>query len=74
LARDFIAERRLIFFNIAEKKTPRLIDAVRNAGMESDLLKIPELKALAHVLDGFECSPWTQPEPEVRGVNYVRGL
>lgn len=63
LVRNLISSRDLIFFNISEGRTPILIDKIKNTDMESDILAVPEFKALACVLDDFEVSPWRPPKP-----------
>lgn len=64
LVRTFIASKNLIFFNIGEKRTPILIDKIKNTDMETNIVEVPEIKALAHVMDDFECSPWKPPKPK----------
>ncbi|MCX5831167.1 MAG: hypothetical protein NT140_04660 [Deltaproteobacteria bacterium] len=64
LVRNFIANHNLLFFNNSDNRTPLLLGKVRNAGPETDILKIPELKALAYVMDDFDCNPWKAPEPK----------
>ena len=63
LVRNLISSRDLIFFNISEGRTPLLIDKIKNTDMESDILEVPEIKALALVMDDFEVSPWRPPAP-----------
>lgn len=62
LVRDHIATKTLLLFQLGDNKTPLLIDCVRNSDSTSDILEVPELKALAHVLDDFDSSPWRPPE------------
>jgi len=62
MVRNYIASRGLLFFNIADNRTPKLIEALRPADWQSDVLKIPEIKALAYVMDDFDVSPWRAPE------------
>lgn len=59
LVRNFITEKRLSFYS---EKTPLVFEKLRSTDKESGFIKIPEIKALAHVVDDFDRSPWTQPE------------
>jgi len=63
LVRGHIANKTLLFFQSSEGRTPLLIDKVRNVDMEVNILEIPQLKALAHVVDDFDSGPWRPPEP-----------
>jgi hypothetical protein len=63
MVRNYISNRELLFFNISDNRTPKLIEKVRHVDEQAAILKIPELKALAYVMDDFDCSPW-QPSPE----------
>lgn len=62
LVRGYIANKTLLFFQSSEGRTPLLIDKIRNAGMDADLLEIPEIRALGYVMDDFDSGPWKPPE------------
>lgn len=64
MVRNYIANRELIFFNIADNRTPKLIEKIRQVNEQSDILKEPEIKALAYVMDDFNCSPWKAPKEQ----------
>ena len=66
LVRDSIARKNLLFFQLSENRTPMLLDRIRHTDLSTDILEIPELKALAHVMDDFECGPWRPPEQPER--------
>jgi len=61
LVRSRIAEKALLLFNIADNRTPLLIEKLRNADRESNILEIPEIRALAYVMDDFDVNPWSPP-------------
>ena len=63
LIRDRIANDTLIFFRSSEGRTPLLNDRLRRTPQEADILEVPELKALAHVIDDFDIEPWRPPPP-----------
>ncbi len=62
LIRSRLAENALLLFNITDSRTPLLIEKLRNADREANILNIPEIRALAYVIDDFDCSPWQVPE------------
>jgi len=62
LVRSHIAERTLIFFNISENRTPLLIDRIRHADLEANILEVPEIRALAYVMNDFNMAPWRPPQ------------
>lgn len=62
MVRNYIANRELIFFNISDNRTPKLIEKIRQVNEQSDILKEPEIKALAYAMDDFNCSPWKAPQ------------
>jgi hypothetical protein len=62
LVRDRIARKTLVLFQLSEARTPLLLDRLQNADLEANILEVPELRALAHVLDDFDSSPWKPPE------------
>lgn len=64
LVRSRIAEKALLLFSIADDRTSLLIEKLRNADRESNIMEISELRALAYVTDDFDSSPWTAPDPE----------
>jgi hypothetical protein len=64
VVRNYIANRELIFFNITDNRTPKLIEKIQQVNEQSDILKIPEIRALSYVMDDFNCSPWTPPAKE----------
>lgn len=63
LVRGHIANGTLIFFQSSEGRTPLLNDKLRHTPQDADILEVPELKALAHVVDDFDIEPWRQPPP-----------
>jgi hypothetical protein len=62
LVRAYIANKTLLLVQSSEGRTPLLIDKTRNAGMDTDLLKIPEIRALGYVMDDFNSGPWSPPK------------
>lgn len=62
LVRKHIADKTLIFFSLTEKRTPLLIDKIRNTDFEADISGVPEIKALCFVMDDFNLSPWEPSE------------
>jgi hypothetical protein len=68
LVRDLVATKRLVLFQLSEKRTPLLLDKLQNTDLDTDILKVAELKALAHVLDDFDASPWRPPPKESKKV------
>jgi hypothetical protein len=63
LVRDHIVNKTLLLFQLSDNKTPLLFDRIRNSDTESNILEVPELKALAFVMDDFDASPWRPPDP-----------
>ncbi len=61
LVRGQIADKTLLFSD--RDRIPLLIDKIRHTDMEANILEVPEIRALAHVMDDFDISPWRPPEP-----------
>jgi hypothetical protein len=61
MVRNYISNRQLLFFNNSDNRTPKLVEKIQQVNDQSDMLKIPEIKALAYVMDDFDCSPWQVP-------------
>jgi hypothetical protein len=75
LLRDYLANRALIFFELREGRTPILINKVRSSSLETDLLKVPQFRALSYVVSDFHISPWRPPELVREGMSFLwRGI
>lgn len=70
LARNYQVNGNLIFFpsHRNEGHTPLLMDKMRNVEPGTKIVDVPELKALAHVVDSFDSSPWLPPPEPVKKV------
>jgi hypothetical protein len=62
LVRNHIAQKTLTFYNINDNRTPLLLDKVRNTDLEANILEVPEIRALAYVMNAFNMGPWTPPQ------------
>lgn len=61
LLKSYIATKEPILFNVDESRAPKLIDKIKNISPETNILEVPEIKALCYVLDDFDISPWKPP-------------
>jgi len=70
LVKSRLDEKRLLLYNYTDDRTPLLIEKLRNTDRESNILEIPEIRALAYVMDDFDVNPWSPPpkqeKPEKR--------